>query len=256
MTAPTATEPTRVGDPTADGPRSRLLSRPGRLRLSPRTACSTARSTRRRSRTGTAFVASGLADRLIAARAGSSATNRRHLTAAATPDARAVIRPDEIEFISYPFEWTFSELKDAALLTLDVELEALSAGWTLKDATAYNVQFRDARPDADRLALVRAARGRGSVGRLPPVLRAFPGAADAHGLRRDIRLSALSCEPTPTASRSTSPRAWCRGGPGWTSGCCRTSTCTPTPSVRHAGDEDDGAAAKRARISRSRSSSR
>ena len=92
-----------------------------------------------------AFVASGLADRLI-----SDGRLIGHDAAplgdAATADARAVIRPEPIEFISYPYEWTFGELQDAALLTLDVQLEALAAGWTLKDASAYNVQFRDARP--------------------------------------------------------------------------------------------------------------
>ena len=62
------------------------------------------------------------------------------------PDAHAVIRPERIEFISYPYEWTFGELRDAALLTLDAQLEAMAEGWQLKDASAYNVQFRDARP--------------------------------------------------------------------------------------------------------------
>lgn len=62
------------------------------------------------------------------------------------PDAYAVIRPERIEFISYPYEWTFGELRDAALLTLDAQLEAMAEGWQLKDASAYNVQFRDAKP--------------------------------------------------------------------------------------------------------------
>ncbi len=62
------------------------------------------------------------------------------------PDAHAVIRPERIEFISYPYEWTFGELRDAALLTLDAQLEAMAEGWHLKDASAYNVQFRGARP--------------------------------------------------------------------------------------------------------------
>ena len=92
-----------------------------------------------------AFVASGLAERLIA-----SGRLIGHqdapLTVAATADARAVIAPEPIEFISYPYEWTFGELKDAALLTLDCQLAALEAGWTLKDASAYNVQFRDGKP--------------------------------------------------------------------------------------------------------------
>ena len=64
----------------------------------------------------------------------------------ATSDARAVIRPTEIEFVAYPYEWTFGELKDAALLTLDIADRALTAGFTLKDASAYNVQFRNGRP--------------------------------------------------------------------------------------------------------------
>ena len=65
---------------------------------------------------------------------------------AQAPEAHAVIRPERIEFISYPYEWTFGELQDAALLTLDAQLDAMGDGWQLKDASAYNVQFRDARP--------------------------------------------------------------------------------------------------------------
>src|SRR5688572_26252107 len=58
-----------------------------------------------------AFLASGLADRLT--KAGRLIGHEpADLADAATPDAQAVIRPEEIEFISYPFEWTFSELQD------------------------------------------------------------------------------------------------------------------------------------------------
>jgi ribosomal protein L11 methylase PrmA len=57
-----------------------------------------------------------------------------------------VIAPERIDFVSYPYEWTFGELKDAALLTLDAQLDALADGWTLRDASAFNVQFRDGRP--------------------------------------------------------------------------------------------------------------
>jgi len=60
--------------------------------------------------------------------------------------AAAVIRPEVVPFISYPYEWTFGQLRDAALLTLDVQATALGMGWTLKDATAYNVQYRGVRP--------------------------------------------------------------------------------------------------------------
>lgn len=58
----------------------------------------------------------------------------------------AVIRPRKIPFISYPYEWSFGQLRDAAILTLEVQLEALRKGMTLKDASAYNIQFDLGRP--------------------------------------------------------------------------------------------------------------
>ncbi|HEU4954945.1 MAG TPA: class I SAM-dependent methyltransferase [Gemmatimonadales bacterium] len=65
---------------------------------------------------------------------------------AAGPDAVAVLRPERIGFISYPYEWSFGQLKDAALLTLAVQERALERGFTLRDASAYNVQFSGGRP--------------------------------------------------------------------------------------------------------------
>jgi hypothetical protein len=59
---------------------------------------------------------------------------------------RKVIEPAQLAFVSYPYEWSFSQLKDAALLTLSVHLVALNHGMVLKDATAFNVQFVDAKP--------------------------------------------------------------------------------------------------------------
>jgi hypothetical protein len=61
-------------------------------------------------------------------------------------DGYCVIRPRRVRFISYPYEWAFSALKDAALLTLDVQLRALNHGMQLKDASAYNIQFEGCRP--------------------------------------------------------------------------------------------------------------
>lgn len=73
-----------------------------------------------------------------------------HITAdvalALTPDAYAVIQPDRLPFISYPYEWCFGELKDAALLTLTVQSRALEHGFVLRDSSAYNVQFVDGQP--------------------------------------------------------------------------------------------------------------
>ena len=68
------------------------------------------------------------------------------LSLAQTPEAHAVLAPAIVPFISYPYEWSFGELKDAALLTLDVQLRALERGFVLRDASAYNVQFVDGRP--------------------------------------------------------------------------------------------------------------
>jgi hypothetical protein len=68
------------------------------------------------------------------------------LELAARPDAAAVIRPRRLDVISYPYEWAFSQLREAALLTLDVQSRALDAGMRLRDASAYNVQFDAGRP--------------------------------------------------------------------------------------------------------------
>jgi ribosomal protein L11 methylase PrmA len=57
-----------------------------------------------------------------------------------------VIEPEQIDFITYPSEWTFGMLKDAALLTLHIQLTALKYGMILKDASPYNVQFRNGKP--------------------------------------------------------------------------------------------------------------
>ncbi len=65
---------------------------------------------------------------------------------ALTHDAYRVIRPERIAFVSYPYEWCFGQLQDAALVTLRAMRRALDFGMTLKDASAYNVQFHHGRP--------------------------------------------------------------------------------------------------------------
>ena len=52
-----------------------------------------------------------------------------------------VVKPDLIPFISYPYEWSFSQLKEAALVTLTIQERALKVGMSLKDASVYNIQF-------------------------------------------------------------------------------------------------------------------
>ncbi len=60
--------------------------------------------------------------------------------------AYKIIQPEAIPFISYPYEWCFSQLKDAALTTLRIQRKALEVGMTLRDSSSYNIQFRHGRP--------------------------------------------------------------------------------------------------------------
>ena len=57
-----------------------------------------------------------------------------------------VLRHEQIPVVSYPYEWTFSMLRDAALLQLDLMLAALAEGMILKDSTPFNVQWRGTKP--------------------------------------------------------------------------------------------------------------
>lgn len=61
-------------------------------------------------------------------------------------NAYCVLQPELLDFISYPYEWCFSQLQDAALATLQIQKLALEAGMWLKDSSAYNIQFQRGRP--------------------------------------------------------------------------------------------------------------
>lgn len=106
-----------------------------------------------------AFLDSGLHDRLVE-HGWLIPFEPAPLDLAADRASIAVLRPEPVEFVSYPYEWTFGQLKDAALVTLDVHRAALDEGFILKDATAYNVQFRSGRPILiDSLSFERAREG-------------------------------------------------------------------------------------------------
>ncbi len=51
------------------------------------------------------------------------------------------LQPEPVAFLSYPYEWSFDMLKDAALLTLRLVKESMASGLILKDATPYNIQW-------------------------------------------------------------------------------------------------------------------
>ena len=90
------------------------------------------------------LLSSGLYDALI--RSGDLVPHEE-VDPALSPDGRAfrVIRPERADFMSYPYEWCFSQLKEAALLTCRLQKVALVHGMSLKDATAYNVAFSKGR---------------------------------------------------------------------------------------------------------------
>lgn len=59
---------------------------------------------------------------------------------------RILLKPEEIPFISYPYEWSFGQYKHAALHTLKLQKYCLQHGFSLKDATAFNIAFHNGAP--------------------------------------------------------------------------------------------------------------
>ena len=93
-----------------------------------------------------AFIASGLYEKLVSRRLLVSHEGIINDSIPTTPDCYKLIKPQKIPFISYPYEWSFSQLKEAAMLTLRVQHEAIKHGFVLKDASAFNVQFNESKP--------------------------------------------------------------------------------------------------------------
>lgn len=106
------------------------------------------------------LLSSGLYDRLAAD--GRLISHREVETEVdAGPDAYKTLLPRQVSLISYPYEWCFSQLKDAALQTLSIQLAALNAGMSLKDASAYNIQWVDGKATfIDTLSFERYEEGK------------------------------------------------------------------------------------------------
>lgn len=60
--------------------------------------------------------------------------------------AYKTLKPRQLTFLNYPYEWSFMQLKDAALHTLRILRESLTHGMILKDATAFNIVFENNKP--------------------------------------------------------------------------------------------------------------
>ena len=77
-----------------------------------------------------------------------------------TPDGYKILKPELVPFVSYPYEWSFSQLKDAALTTLVIQKNALDFGMTLQDASAFNIQWLRGKPVLiDTLSFLRYDEG-------------------------------------------------------------------------------------------------
>ncbi len=94
----------------------------------------------------TRFMESGLYDKLV--KAGllipHIEADQPAAESASSPQGESaykILQPERVPFISYPYEWSFGQLKDAALATLSIQRRALKVGMSLKDASAYNIQF-------------------------------------------------------------------------------------------------------------------
>jgi hypothetical protein len=79
---------------------------------------------------------------------------------APVPPAYKILQPEAVPVISYPYEWCFSALRDAALCTLTIQETALNHDMSLKDASAYNIQFLRGKPVfVDTLSFERYREG-------------------------------------------------------------------------------------------------
>ncbi len=88
----------------------------------------------------------GLMDRLVSSGLLIENWRNTEVTSPAGVPSTAVIESRKLSAITYPEEWSFHMLRDAALATLDTNLSAMEAGFILKDASAFNVAFVGADP--------------------------------------------------------------------------------------------------------------
>ena len=105
------------------------------------------------------LITSGLYDALVSK--GLLIRHEEVALAGPRPGAYKVIRPERVELVSYPYEWCFGQLRDAALVTLEAQKVAMEFGMSLRDASAYNLQFHRGRPVViDTLSFERYEVGR------------------------------------------------------------------------------------------------
>jgi len=89
------------------------------------------------------LMKSGLYDKLVKA---GLLIPHQEVERAQDEAAYKVLQPELVPFVSYPYEWSFSQYKAAALATLSIQKRALKLGMSLKDASGYNIQFLHGKP--------------------------------------------------------------------------------------------------------------
>lgn len=132
------------------------------------------------------------------------------------PGAHTILRPEQVPMVSYPYEWCVSQLRDAALVTLHSQRVAMRHGMSLKDASAFNVQFIRGRP-----VLIDTLSFEPYLGGPWPAYRQFcqhfyaplllTGAIDARLGR--LTQSFVDGVPLGLAARLLPLRSWLRPGP-------------------------------------------
>jgi ribosomal protein L11 methylase PrmA len=160
------------------------------------------------------LMASGLYDALVAD--GRMVPHQEVPVGPQDGGAYRVLRPEPLAFVSYPYEWCAGQLREAALLTLDLMRAALERGLVLKDASAFNVQFIGSRPVLmDTLSFETYEEGRPWVAYrqfcehfLAPLALASARDPRLLGLMR----AHLDGVPLPLASALLPARTWMRFG--------------------------------------------
>jgi len=94
----------------------------------------------------TRLMASGLYDSLISRKLMIAHEEVTNIAPVDPTSCFRIIRPEQLKNVSYPYEWCFSQYRDAALSTLAIQSAALNYGMSLRDASVYNVQFLDGKP--------------------------------------------------------------------------------------------------------------
>ena len=159
------------------------------------------------------LMKSGLYDALVRARL---LVSHEEMGSPGGQSLGTLIKPERVPMISYPYEWCFSQLRDAALTTLRAAQMALRFGMVLKDASAFNVQFLRGRPILiDTLSFAPDAGGPWIAYRqfcrhfYAPLL--LSSIVDAHLSR--LSQTFIDGVPLPLASKLLPRRTWLRAGP-------------------------------------------